>query len=345
MVQARLFPERLVGALLALFVLTPAASAQADAPGWTLCNETSFVIEAATARAEGQSVVVEGWTKLRPGSCALTVTGTLTPGYHYIYARSSAAHRGGARKWGGDIPLCVDPTGSFSVENPPTCAEFGLEERQFRPVLIERRTRWQTTLTETTDYTMETARAAGVQRLLEDAGIFSGRVDGLLGRKTRIAIGEFLTQKNLSSDISDEDLIDILEQSAIERANEVGLTLCNRTDKRIWGAVARRRGEDWESRGWWLLEAGGCARAIDEPLIQTDHFIYGEMEDGGATRRLVRGSDGFCVTRSKFAIAGREACEEGSYRTELFSPAPQPAEGRLVFEFFERDFAQARNDG
>ena len=40
--------------------------------------------------------------------------------------------------------------------------------------------------------------AAGVQRLLADAGVFNGNIDGNIGRKTRAAIGEFL-------DMADDD--------------------------------------------------------------------------------------------------------------------------------------------
>ena len=220
---------------------------------------------------------------------------------------------------------------------------MGLEERNFRPVLIENRTRWRTNLTETEPRDMDEAAAAGVQRLLDNAGVYSGRIDGYLGRKTRAAIGDFLVSKGLNANTSDADLMDILEQTAIDRARNVGLTFCNRTDKRIWSAMARRRGEGWESRGWWLLEAGGCARVIDEPLLQTEHFAYAEMDNGdGTISTLKRGSDSFCVSRSKFAITGREACEAAAYRTGLFVATPPPENRKLVFEFFDRDFQEAR---
>ncbi|MEO0816441.1 MAG: DUF1036 domain-containing protein [Pseudomonadota bacterium] len=318
------------------------ATAQ-EAAGWRLCNKTSFIINAAVARPEGQSVVVEGWKKLRPGTCEVALDAPLTPGVHFLYGRSSDAHRGGARDWGGDRALCVDPTGSFSVESPPECSDFGLDERKFRPVLIERRGGWQTTFTETNQYTFEQAEAAGVQRLLEDAGVFSGRVDGLLGRETRAAIREFMSSEGLAADTSDADLIDFLEQSAVARSRDVGFTLCNRTERPIWGAIARMRGDEWESRGWWRLEAAGCARVIDRALNQRDYFVYGEMEQtDGRVRTLKRASDPFCVARAKFAIMGRESCETSAYRTALFAKAAAPEDQKLVFEFFERDFDRAQ---
>lgn len=344
MAQVPLFIKTVLGifAIALTFALPATATAQANSNGWEVCNETSYIIETATGRYEGQGVVVEGWTRLRPGACDRVVKGTLRPGVHYLFGRSSTAHRGGRKIWGGTNKLCIDPTGSFAVENIPNCSVMGLEEREFRPVLIENAKRWRTSFTETEKRNLEQASAAGVQRLLDNAGVYSGRIDGYLGRKTRAAIGDFLESKGLDAETSDADLMDILEQTAIERARNVGLTFCNRTNNRIWSAMARRRGEGWESRGWWLLEAGGCARVIDEPLLQAGLFAYAEMETGnGDVRMLTRGSDSFCVSKAKFAITGREACEEAAYRTGQFVATPAPVNRRLVFEFFERDFGDA----
>ena len=341
MAQARLFLSTLI--LLVASILGAGAADAQQKQGWTLCNQTSFIVEAATARPVGQSVIVDGWTKLRPGACALAVEGPLATDVHFLYARSSTAHRGGARNWGGDRKLCVDTTSSFSIESPPDCAAMGLDERNFRPVLIERASRWRTNLRETETYDLSRARQAGVQRLLKDADVYTGRIDGDIGKRTRAAIREFLKEKGLEANTSDADLIDILEQAAIARARNVGLTLCNRTNNRIWAAIARRRPEGWESRGWWLMEGQGCARVIDEPLLQTQHYVYAEMDNtnGDGYRTLADATDRFCVARSKFAIVGREACEASAYRSVNFRATTIPEEGKLVFEFFERNFDEA----
>lgn len=198
---------------------------------------------------------MDGWTKLQPGSCQVAVRAPLDPKIHYVYGRTSTAHRGGLREWGGERELCVDPTGGFSLESPPNCNAMGLEARGFRAVDISSRSRWTTTFTEIENYDRATAQAAGIQRLLEEAGVLSGAIDGRIGYKTRTAIGKFLEENNLPDSTSDSDLIDFLEQVAKENGRNVGFTLCNRTDKRIWSAIGRRGTEGWESRGWWMLEA------------------------------------------------------------------------------------------
>lgn len=346
MAQARLF-SRFFAAAAGLFIVSLAglvsapADAQAQSSGWTLCNRTSYVIEASVAHYEGQGVVVDGWKRLRPGACELALEGPLRPGIHYLFARSSTAHRGGRKIWGGDFPLCVDTTGSFSVESPQDCAAMGLEPRDFRPVLVENKNNWRTSFTETEDFTAAESAAAGVQRLLADAGVFTGNIDGDIGRKTRTAIGEFLSQNNLPAETSDNDLIDVLEQIAQERGRNIGLTLCNRTRNRIWSAIARRRGEGWESRGWWLLESGGCARVIDEPLLTAEHFVFAEMEEDGQLRTLKNATDPFCLARTRFAIMGRQNCEASANRTGLFTATPAAENRRLLYEFFERDFKEA----
>jgi uncharacterized membrane protein len=347
MAQVRLF-SRSIFAGLGLWLLagltglgSGPAEAQARQQGWTLCNRTSYVIEAAVARYEGQGVVVDGWKRLRPGACELALAGELKPGVHYLFGRSSTAHRGGRKIWGGDFPLCVDSSGSFSVESPQDCSAMGLEPRDFRPVLVENKSSWRTSFTETEDFSAAESAAAGVQRLLADAGVFNGNIDGNIGRKTRTAIGEFLSQNNLPAETSDDDLIDVLEQIAQERGRNIGMTLCNRTRNRIWSAIARRRGEGWESRGWWMLESGGCARVIDEPLLTAEHFVFAEMEEDGKLRTLKNAADPFCVARVRFAILGRKDCEASAYRTGLFKATPPAENRRLMYEFFERDFAEA----
>lgn len=332
----------LSAALAALVALAESASAQRGANGWQICNETTFVLEAATGRPDGRAILVQGWTRLRPGECRLAVGAPLARGTHYLYARTSAAHRGGRRQWGGDARLCVDPTRQFQIENPPQCVTQGLEERRFRRVQINKRDTWRTSFSEATAFTLSRARQLGMQRLLEDAGfdVREGR-RGVDPRRIASAIAQFRTSARLAPTATEEQLIDALEAAARRRATQVGLTLCNRTRDRIWTAVARRRGEGWESRGWWSLNPGGCVRAIDEVLIQESYYVHASLESQEGARYLAAGGRAFCTSPARFAILGNDDCEQRYYQTTVFTPISTRDRTGLVVDFEERDFLEA----
>jgi uncharacterized membrane protein len=332
----------------ALTVLVAFGSGQADAQqqqrpsGWQICNETSYVLEAATGRPDGRAIVVQGWTRLRPGECRTAVGAPLARGTHYLYARTSSAHRGGRRQWGGDARLCIDNTSSFTIENPPQCATMGLEERRFRRVQINKRDSWRTSFSEATQYTLTRARQQGLQRLLDDAGydLREGR-RGADPRRIAQAIAQFRQTARLAPNASESQLIDALETAARRRAQQVGLTLCNRARGRMWTAIARRRGEGWESRGWWPLNPGGCVRTIDEVLIQETYFVHADLESPDGPRYLAAASELFCTSGARFAILGREQCDTRYYDTTLFARISARNRDGLVVDFEEHDFLPA----
>jgi len=340
--KAGVFAAAVGAAFAALFVFAGGASAQQQqrqATGWQICNETSFVLEAATGRPDNRTIQVQGWTRLRPGECRMAVGAPLARGTHYLYARTSTAHRGGRRQWGGDAVLCVDPADQFQIENPPRCTD-SYEGRRFRRVQINKRDSWRTSFSEATAFTLPRARQAGLQRLLVDAGydLREGR-RGADPRRIAQAIAQFRATARLAANASEDQLIDALEVAARRRAGQVGLTLCNRTRSRLWTAVGRRRGEGWESRGWWPLNAGGCVRTIDEVLIQERYYVYASMETPEGPRFLQSGEP-FCTSPSRFAILGRTNCDTRFYQTALFSPIRVRDRTGLVVEFEERDFLE-----
>lgn len=337
----------LCAAILAFTAFAGGAHAQQrerrqQANGWQICNETSFVLEAATGRPDGRAIVVQGWTRLRPGECRLTVNAPLARGTHYLYARTSIAHRGGRRQWGGDARLCVDSGDSFTIENPPQCTAQGLEERRFRRVQINKRDSWRTIFAEAEPYTLTRARQAGMQRLLIDAGydIREGR-RGVDPRRIAQAIAQFRASARLAPNATEDQMIDALETAARRRADQVGLTLCNRTHGRLWTAVARRRGEGWESRGWWSLAPGGCVRTIDDVLVQDAYFVHAALESREGPRYLAAGGEPFCTSPARFAVLGREHCDTRYYETTLFTPISARDRDGLVVDFEERDFLEA----
>lgn len=336
------FAGLMIVALIAAFG-APAHAQQGRAPaGWTLCNETGFVLEAATGRPDGHAVVVQGWVRLRPGECRIAIGAPLARGTHYLFGRTSSAHRGGRRQWGGDANLCVDPANSFQIENPPKCDDMALEERGFRRVQINKRDSWRTTFAEAQAYTLARARAAGIQRLLVDAGydIREGR-NGVDPRQVAQAVQQFRASARLDPSAGEDQLIDALETAARRRSEQIGLTLCNRTRSRVWTAMARRRGEGWESRGWWQLGAGGCVRALDETLEQDAYYVYASMDSPEGPRLLAAGGEPFCTSPARFAILGRDDCDARYYDTSLFTRISARSREGMIVEFEERDFLPA----
>jgi hypothetical protein len=94
----------------------------------------------------------------------------------------------------------------------------------------------------------------------------------------------------------------------------------------LWTAIARRRGEGWESRGWWALNPGGCVRTIDEVLIQESYFVHAALETNEGPRMLAAGGEPFCTSGARFAILGRENCEARYYDEQIFTPVLPPGE-------------------
>jgi len=336
-----------VCALAAALIAAPvpraeSQQAQRAAQGWSLCNETSYVLEAATGRPDGRAIVVQGWVRLRPGECRIAIGAPLARGTHYLYSRTSSAHRGGRRQWGGEATLCVDPANSFQIENPPQCQVMALEERRFRRVQINKRDSWRTSFAEAQPYTLSRARAAGVQRLLIDAGydIREGR-SGVDPRQVAQAVQQFRASARLEPGASEDQLIDALETAARRRSEQLGLTLCNRTRSRVWTAMARRRGEGWESRGWWQLGPNGCVRALDEPLLQDAYFVYAAMESPEGERLLAAGGEPFCTSPARFAILDRENCDGRYYDTTLFTRISARSRDGMIVELEDRDFLPA----
>ena len=91
------------------------------------------------------------------------------------------------------------------------------------------------------------------------------------------------------------------------------MELCNRTSNRILAAMARTRPDGLESRGWWVIDANQCVRAVDESLITAPHYVFAEMSTPDGVRTLTA-STVFCTARSQFAILGNENCEARRYR-------------------------------
>ncbi|WP_203291707.1 DUF1036 domain-containing protein [Maricaulis parjimensis] len=306
-----------------------------------ICNETSFIAEVATGWTVDGGVAIEGWTRIRPGECE-TVAEEVDLSVEqpiFFYAKSSPAYLGGVREWRGTVPLCVDET-DFEVVANTRCAALGLASRDF--FVREGEDRERTVLAEPSDYGRR-AGTAGIQRLLQSAGFPVNGVDGYEGNSTRRAITRFLTDAGIGRDPSDAALMDALEARALERNGSSGLTLCNEADGDISAAVGYRVGTVWQSRGWWRIHAGECARLIGNRLetpsgSEAPAYFYAERVSSSGRRAMTGGDANFCLAPARFVAEERTECGERGYAIAPFRAVPSPEDGGVRITVEESDF-------
>jgi len=334
------FPHRQINGLLFLFALGLAGTNSAQAA--EMCNETSFVIELASGWPIEGGVALQGWERIRPGECADTAQSVELYDDQpiFYYAKTSSAYLGGVREWRGNVPLCVDEV-DFEVVANTRCAALGLASRDF--MIREGDDRERTVLVEPLDFGTR-SNEAGLQRLLQSAGYAIGAIDGYAGPGTRRAVSQFLADSEMSSRPSDERLMDALEARALERNASSGLTICNASNYDISTALGHRQGDTWESRGWWRLHGGECARMIATRLETASTFYYAERINAGERRTLIGGEEAFCSAPSRFLAEHKTHCADRGYSETLFRRIPEPDDGGVHITLDDRDFESGSNE-
>jgi uncharacterized membrane protein len=279
-----------------------AAPAAAD---MHLCNQTSYVLYTAIGFQAGSGMATRGWTRIAPGDCALTMREPLALPVYYIYARSSQAHSGPSRAWGGQFRLCAKDT-DFSLQTPngaPSCGSDDAFPMPFASVSTHGRTSWTTTFTENPLInTFYAAQQAGFARLLGDIG-FKGSLGDFKTKDDVFA--KLRAQMKLAANASPDELFAALETEALKAAAPAGYSICNDADSVIWAALGTQTGSSFVSRGWWKVSPGGCAKAITEPLTADRVYLLAEKH---GNNHLVSGPAKFCVTNIEFEIQGNQRC-------------------------------------
>ncbi len=291
-----------------LFALACAYASPASA-GLKLCNRTSYVLYAAVGFAQGAQAVTQGWSRLIPGTCQSAINEPLTAKNYFVYARSSLAHSGTSRAWGGTQTLCVKDA-NFTLRAPLTssrCPTDDTFERPFAGLDTHRQKSWTMTFDESPPFkALKDAESAGLKRLLRDQGAKVAAIDARPDKAVDTAMAAFLKRLNMNPKASTSDLFDALETEALKTTAPAGYAVCNDTAKAIWAALGLKSGDKWLSRGWWKIAAGGCAKAIVEAL-STDKIFLLAQTPGGIP--IVYGPDKFCTTTVEFEIQGRQNCK------------------------------------
>lgn len=289
---------------LALICLMP-RPAKADL---RLCNRTSYVLEAATsAIIKKNESITQGWLHVLPGDCAVAIKGPLNAARYLVYARSSLAHAGPPRAWGGNAPICVKDT-SFNLHQAgiaTSCTEADSFALPFAPVNIGNRTDWTMALDETPALpSLMAAQLAGVKRLLSDNGYKVGPINGAPSKPTETALNAFRKKMNFQPGDGNDVLFAALEKQALTKAAPQGYAVCNDTAEPLMAAIADS-GAKAMSRGWWRIGAKSCAQAMTTPLAGRAVYLLAQKLDGTV---LVGGAKKFCTSTVAFEVAARADC-------------------------------------
>jgi uncharacterized membrane protein len=292
---------RILCAALSVLAASLLAAAPARA-ALNVCNQTSYIIYAAIGYQERNDAVTRGWTRIVPGDCTDVFSAPLTAPAYYLYAKSSQAHSGPARAWGGKIRLCAKDT-NFALHQPlimESCPDDSFV-MPFSRVDTKGEASWSTTLTESPRISsLELARQAGIARLLIDSG-YKLRDSG----SAEAALKSFRLRMKMSAHASNADLFDALEAEALKAAAPAGYSVCNDSDGPIYAAIGMHDAKNWDARGWWKVSPGGCARVLTKPLSNDRIFL---LAQGPKNPNLVSGPTRFCIANIEFETSQHDNC-------------------------------------
>ena len=306
---------RLLLALLTLGAMSLPAQA-----ALTLCNRTSYILYAATSALQGGRNETEGWTRIAPGECQIARKEPLTAQSYLVHARSSLAHSGPARAWGGNQPVCVKD-GNFTLKQPaakPGCTDdsFALP---FATLDNRGKRAWTMNLDEQPTLTMTEAQLAGVKRLLKDNGYPIAQIDGKPDKATGIALNDFRSRMHFGPTAGNVELFQALEREARKKIAPAGYTACNDSPDTLTIALGQIGGGKTVSRGWWTVTPGACARAMTTPLASDAIYLLAQRKAGDA---LVAGSRRFCTAATAFEIEGNQNCAGRGFAEAGFAATP-----------------------
>ena len=308
----------LAGCLALLWTAAPAHAAL------TLCNRTSYILYAATSAIRSPGSDTTGWTRIAPGECQVARKEELTAETYLVHARSSIAHSGPSRAWGGAYPACVKDA-DFAIrqaETQPYCTAEDTFALPFAALDNRGKRNWTMNFDEKPVLSMSEAQLAGVKRLLHDVGYRIDRIDGKPDKATGAALADY--RKRMPAGADNAELFRTLEKDARKKIAPAGYTVCNDTGEALLVALGQvERGVSLAkspvSRGWWTVPPGACARAVTTPLHGDSVYLLAQKKNGST---LVGGAQKFCITPVAFEIRGAQNCTARALTEAGFAATP-----------------------
>jgi uncharacterized membrane protein len=320
------------GVLLPILLACALGLASAPAfisPAWaalTLCNRTSYILDAATSAIRSPGSDTQGWTRIAPGECQVARKEALTAETYLVHARSSIAHSGPSRVWGGAYPVCVKDA-NFTIRQPvtqPYCTAEDTFALPFASLDNRGKSNWTMNFDEQPAMSLSEAQLAGVKRLLQDIGYAIGRIDGKPSKATGVALTDFRKRMKFGADAGNAELFNALEREARKKIAPAGYTVCNDSGEALLVALGQMESAASTakipvSRGWWTVQPASCARAVTAPLHADTVFLLAQKKSGGT---LVGGPQKFCITPVAFEIRGVQNCAGRALTESGFAATP-----------------------
>jgi uncharacterized membrane protein len=295
--------------IAASIAVLAATSARAEL---TLCNRTSFRMEAAIGLEKRANVTTRGWFRLDPGQCRQVMDGPLDVDMVYLHARTPPVYGTAPLPQNGQADFCIRD-GDFDIADARGCptsqqARFNAAKPADSPKgpVVN--------LAEESDYDDVQARLAGIQRLLVIAGYDAYPIDGVPGAKTQAAITKFLNDRKLAAGAAEApNFFDALIEAA-RNPEGIGFSWCNDTKYAVMASLGIVEMGAIVTRGWYRVDAGQCVR----PDLRGDpHRLYSYAEAVDGNGRTIKRGDAplawggtvaLCTRDGRFELADHKDC-------------------------------------
>lgn len=238
-------------------LLLSLAATQAQA-GLTLCNRTSYRVEAAIGLEKRANVATRGWFRVDPDECKMVLDGTLDADMVYVHARTPPLDGNAPMPHSGQAELCVR-NGDFEIADGRGCPLS--QQARFSAARPADAPNGPTVnLAEDADYDDTQARLAGIQRLLTIDGYDAYPIDGVPGAKTQAALTKFLADRKLPADAAAPPaFFDTLIEAVRDPAGR-GFTWCNDIKYTVMAALGVVEMGAIVTRGWYRVDESGARR-------------------------------------------------------------------------------------
>jgi uncharacterized membrane protein len=307
--------DRSLGARAAALALVVCAGGTAPAHAdLQLCNRTSYVLDLALGLEDKGAVATRGWFHVEPGQCRTVLAGAVEAERIYLHARAPALYGPTPMPQSGHADFCIGED-NFVIAGAKNCPRSGQRLVRFTAVQPSESDKGLTaSLAEEAEYTPEQARFAGIQRLLVVAGYDANPIDGIEGKKTEAALGQFLKDRRLPADAAAAaNFFDVLIE-AVKQSDGIGFSWCNETAHTVMAALGVDDRGSTVARGWYRIEPGKC---VKPELAGGTRRVYSFAEaidkDGQAIRRADKalawgGPTMLCTRNVRFEISEHTDC-------------------------------------